>query len=57
MRSKKGPEALPYFDRLVKEFEQSDFLERAKKRIAELQAADTQPPSTEPKKPEPTKGF
>ncbi len=31
-------EALPYFERLVKEFEQSEFLELATKRIAELKA-------------------
>ena len=30
------PEALPYFERLLKEFEQSEHLEDAKKRIAEL---------------------
>lgn len=32
-------EALPYYDRLVKEFEKSRFLERAKKRIQELSQA------------------
>lgn len=31
-------EALPYFERLVKEFEQSEFLEPATRRIAELKA-------------------
>ncbi len=31
-------EALPMFERLVKEFEQSEYLERARKRIDELQA-------------------
>jgi len=31
-------EALPYFDRLVKEFEQSEYLEKAKARITELKA-------------------
>jgi outer membrane protein assembly factor BamD len=29
-------EALPYFDRLLKEFEQSEFLERAQRRVAEI---------------------
>jgi outer membrane protein assembly factor BamD len=29
-------EALPYFDRIVKEFEKSEYLERAQKRILEL---------------------
>ena len=31
-------EALPYFDRLVKEFEQSEYLEKAKLRVTELKA-------------------
>lgn len=31
-------EALPYFDRLIKEFEVSEYLERANKRVAELKA-------------------
>jgi outer membrane protein assembly factor BamD len=30
--------ALPYFERIVKEFEQSQYLERARKRVEELQA-------------------
>lgn len=30
--------ALPYYDRIVKEFEQSEYLERAKKRIEEIKA-------------------
>ena len=32
----RGAEALPYYDRLVKEFEVSEYLERANERIAEL---------------------
>jgi outer membrane protein assembly factor BamD len=32
----RGAEALPYFDRLVKEFERSEYLSRAQERIAEL---------------------
>lgn len=36
-------EALPYFERLVKEFEQSEFLELAKKRITELKALPAAP--------------
>ena len=32
-------EALPYFERLVKEFEQSEYLEEATKRIAELKSS------------------
>jgi outer membrane protein assembly factor BamD len=31
-------EALPYFDRLIKEFERSEFLERAQLRVSELKA-------------------
>lgn len=30
------PEALPYYERLISEFEQSEFLERSRKRVAEL---------------------
>jgi outer membrane protein assembly factor BamD len=36
-------EALPYYERLVKEFEQSEYLEPAKKRIAELKALPAAP--------------
>ena len=32
----KKAEALPYFERLVKEFEKSEYLELAQKRVAEL---------------------
>ena len=38
-RTDKKAEALPYLDRLVKEFDQSEYLEDAKKRLGELQAA------------------
>jgi outer membrane protein assembly factor BamD len=31
-------EALPYYERLLKEFEQSEYLELARKRVAELKA-------------------
>ncbi len=34
--SKQTAEALPYYERLIKEFEQSEYLEDARKRIAEL---------------------
>lgn len=37
-------EALPYFERLVTEFEQSEYLEQSKKRIAELKALPAAPP-------------
>jgi outer membrane protein assembly factor BamD len=36
-------EALPYFERLVKEFEQSEYLEKAKTRITELKAVPATP--------------
>lgn len=36
-RTDKKAEALPYYERLTKEFEQSEFLPEAQKRIAELQ--------------------
>jgi outer membrane protein assembly factor BamD len=38
-------EALPYFDRLVKEFEQSEYLEKAKSRITELKALPAATPA------------
>jgi outer membrane protein assembly factor BamD len=34
----RGPEALPYYERLVKEFEHSEYLDDAQKRIGELKA-------------------
>jgi outer membrane protein assembly factor BamD len=37
--TKKEAEALPYYERLVKEFEQSEHIENARKRIAELKTA------------------
>jgi hypothetical protein len=36
-------EALPNYERLVKEFEQSEYLELAKKRITELKAVPASP--------------
>lgn len=49
--TKKEPEALPYFERVVSEFEQSEYLERAKKRIVELKATvDAPPPPATAKK-------
>lgn len=44
-REKKLPEALPYYERLVREFEKSEYLQEAQKRIAELKAGATTPPS------------
>jgi outer membrane protein assembly factor BamD len=39
LKAKREAEALPYFERLVSEFEQSEHLEEARKRIAELKSA------------------
>jgi outer membrane protein assembly factor BamD len=38
LRNNRKDEAIPYFDRLVKEFVESEFLERARGRLGELQA-------------------
>jgi outer membrane protein assembly factor BamD len=38
IKVKRPSEALPYYERLVKEFEQSEYLENAKKRIVELKS-------------------
>jgi outer membrane protein assembly factor BamD len=46
MKINRSAEALPYFERLVKEFEQSEYLVKAQQRIAELKAA---PPAAPPK--------
>jgi len=40
---KRPAEALPYFERLVNEFEQSEYLEKAKSRITELKALPAAP--------------
>lgn len=39
LRQEKGAEALPYFERLLKEFEQSSYLEAARRRVDELKNA------------------
>lgn len=44
-RTKKEAEALPLFERLVEEFEQSEYLELAQKRIAELKTVVTAKPT------------
>jgi outer membrane protein assembly factor BamD len=36
-------EALPYYERLLKEFEQSEYLERAQKRVAQLKTTQDMP--------------
>jgi len=43
IKVKREAEALPYFERLVKEFEQSEYLEKAKMRITELKALPAPP--------------
>jgi TolA-binding protein len=35
-RTDKKPEALPYYERLLREFEQSEYLPEAQKRVEEL---------------------
>ncbi len=42
LRQEKKAEALPYFERLLKEFEQSSYLEATRRRVDELKSA---PPS------------
>lgn len=48
VKMKQQAEALPYYEQLVKEFERSEYLEEAKKRITELKAetALSKPPAT-----------
>ncbi len=46
VRAKREAEALPYFERLVAEFEQSEHLADAQKRIAELKALAQAKPSS-----------
>jgi outer membrane protein assembly factor BamD (BamD/ComL family) len=44
VKSKREAEALPYFEKLIAEFEKSEYLTDAQKRIAELKAlAQTKP--------------
>lgn len=43
-QAKQNAIALPWYDRIVKEFTTSEFLEKAKKRIAEIKAATPQAP-------------
>lgn len=43
-REKRRAEALPYYERLLKEFEKSEYLEEAQKRVAELKTSGGTPP-------------
>ena len=52
MRANRQAEALVYFERLVNEFEQSERLPLAKKRIAEIKAGPPPAPGKEPPKGE-----
>jgi outer membrane protein assembly factor BamD len=54
MRVQRGAEALPLFERLVAEFEQSEYLADARKRIAELKAQIDQQPGGQKPKPRPS---
>ena len=40
LKVQRPAEALPYYERLIKEFEQSEYLDDAQKRIAEIKAAN-----------------
>ncbi len=42
VKAKREAEALPYFEKLTAEFEQSEFLADTQKRIAELKAGASQ---------------
>ena len=50
IKMKREAEALPYFERLITEFEQSEYLSEAQKRVAGLKAQAQKPAST-PAKP------
>jgi outer membrane protein assembly factor BamD len=50
IKSKREAEALPYFEKLTAEFEQSEYLEDTHKRIAEIKAAQGQSQSKPPAK-------
>jgi len=50
VRLDRKAEALPHFDRIVQEFLKSEYLERAKKRVAELKAELAMPAAADPKK-------
>lgn len=48
MRVKRKAEALPYFERLLAEFEKSEYLAQAKKRVEEIKAAPAETPGAAP---------
>ena len=41
IKTKRDAEALPYYERLMEEFQQSEYLEQARKRIVELKGPKT----------------
>ncbi len=49
LKADKKAEALPYYERLINEFEQSDFLDDAQKRVTEIKS--TTPPATTTSRP------
>lgn len=51
INTKRPAEALPYFERLLGEFEQSEFLEGARKRVAELKALPAVVPAVTTSRP------
>ena len=46
MKVNRPAEALPYYDRLVKEFESSEYLARAQQRLEEYKSITPPPPAT-----------
>lgn len=51
IKTNRPAEALPYFERLLEEFEQSELLEEARKRVAELKALPAPVPAATAPKP------
>jgi outer membrane protein assembly factor BamD len=51
LRSKLDAEALPYFQMLVDQFQHSEYLDDAQKRLAEMKVTAAAPKPTEPPKP------
>jgi outer membrane protein assembly factor BamD len=51
MKVNRGAEALPLYEKLVTEFERSDYLDDAKKRIEEIKSAQAAPGTSAPTTP------
>lgn len=56
LRVKLDAEALPYFDRLLKEFEASEYLQKARARVQELRARIDAPEDPKPAEQTPAEG-